>query len=144
MRSIARVVAIWLALVLMTMPAAAEVVTAGFDATGIQWRRWYGTGCQAHPAFATCRHDGLPQTAAVSAGAIGVPFFPAITPEQIGAVHEATGGRGAASVIDAVGNYDSLFFSMIITAALSLIPIALLFRYSKLLKKPETVQVTEE
>lgn len=28
----------------------------------------------------------------------------AITPEQIGLVHEATGGRGAASVIDAVGN----------------------------------------
>ena len=48
------------------------------------------------------------------------------------------------AVIDAVGNYNSLFFSMIITAALSLIPIALLFRYSKLLKKPETVQVTEE
>ncbi|WP_071286890.1 zinc-binding dehydrogenase [Mycolicibacterium llatzerense] len=28
----------------------------------------------------------------------------AITPDQIGAVHEVTGGRGAASVIDAVGN----------------------------------------
>jgi hypothetical protein len=33
---------------------------------------------------------------------------------------------------------------MIITAALSLIPISLLFRYSKKLKKPETVQATEE
>ncbi len=64
-------------------PAAADAVTAAFDAAGIQWRRWYGTGCQAHPAFATCRHDGLPRTPAASAGAIGVPFFPAITREQI-------------------------------------------------------------
>jgi 2-desacetyl-2-hydroxyethyl bacteriochlorophyllide A dehydrogenase len=32
----------------------------------------------------------------------------AITPEQIGAVWEATGGRGAASVIDAVGNDTTL------------------------------------
>lgn len=64
-------------------PAAADAVTAAFDAAGIQWRRWYGTGCQAHPAFATCRHDGLPQTPAASAGAIGVPFYPAINREQI-------------------------------------------------------------
>jgi dTDP-4-amino-4,6-dideoxygalactose transaminase len=67
-------------------PADADAVTAAFDAAGIQWRRWYGTGCQAHPAFATCRHDGLAQTPAASAGAIGVPFFPAITRDQIGEV----------------------------------------------------------
>lgn len=67
-------------------PAAAEAVTAGFDAAGIQWRRWYGTGCQAHPAFAACRNDGLARTGGVAAGAIGLPFFPAITADQIGAV----------------------------------------------------------
>lgn len=67
-------------------PDVADAVTAGFDADGIQWRRWYGSGCHKHPAFAGCRHDGLARTAEVSAGAIGVPFFPAITPEQIGQV----------------------------------------------------------
>lgn len=84
----------WLTMTINALfdPAHAETVTAGFDAAGIQWRRWYGTGCQAHPAFATCRHDGLARTAAVAAGAIGVPFFPAITPEQIDAVCECVEG----------------------------------------------------
>ena len=48
------------------------------------------------------------------------------------------------AVIDSVGNYSSLFFAMIITAALSLILIALLFRFSKRLKKPEATQAIEE
>ena len=75
----------WLTMTICALfePEAAETVTASFDAARIQWRRWYGTGCQAHPAFAKCRHDGLAQTANVAAGAIGVPFFPAITPDQI-------------------------------------------------------------
>lgn len=78
----------WLTMTISALfdPETAEAVTTGFDSAGIQWRRWYGTGCQAHPAFATCRHDGLAQTATVAAGAIGVPLFPAITLEQIGAV----------------------------------------------------------
>ena len=48
------------------------------------------------------------------------------------------------AVIDAVGNYNSLFFSMIVTAALSLIPISILFRVSKRLKKPEVTPAIEE
>jgi dTDP-4-amino-4,6-dideoxygalactose transaminase len=78
----------WLTMTITALfePGTADAVTAGFDADGIQWRRWYGTGCQAHPAFATCRHDGLAGTAAVATSAIGVPFFPAITPAQIDAV----------------------------------------------------------
>ena len=67
-------------------PPVADAVTAAFDAAGIQWRRWYGTGCHAHPAFAACRHDGLARTAGVAAGAIGVPFFPTIASEQIAEV----------------------------------------------------------
>ncbi|MDH2310402.1 DegT/DnrJ/EryC1/StrS family aminotransferase [Methylobacterium brachiatum] len=77
-------------------PAAAKAVTHGFDAAGIQWRRWYGTGCQAHPAFATCRHDGLARTESVAAGAIGLPFFPAITREQIAEVCGCAGRALAA------------------------------------------------
>ena len=78
----------WLTMTISALfePEVAEAVTTGFDSAGIQWRRWYGTGCQAHPAFARCRHDGLAQTPAVAAGAIGVPLFPAITLEQIGDV----------------------------------------------------------
>ena len=78
----------WLTMTISALfePADVEAVTAGFDADEIQWRRWYGTGCQAHPAFETCRHDGLARTAAVAARTIGVPFFPTITPEQIGVV----------------------------------------------------------
>lgn len=67
-------------------PTSADAVTAAFDAAGIQWRRWYGQGCHAHPAFAQCRHDGLAATAGVAAGLIGVPFFPAITTAQIAEV----------------------------------------------------------
>jgi dTDP-4-amino-4,6-dideoxygalactose transaminase len=75
----------WLTMTVSALfePAVAEAVTAGFDEAEIQWRRWYGIGCQAHPAFAMCRHDGLRRTAAVAAGAIGIPFFPTITLEQI-------------------------------------------------------------
>lgn len=78
----------WLTMTISALfdPADVEAVTAGFDADGIQWRRWYGTGCQAHPAFETCRHDGLARTAAVAGRTIGVPFFPTITPEQIALV----------------------------------------------------------
>ncbi len=48
------------------------------------------------------------------------------------------------AVIDSVGNYNSLFFSMIITAALSLIPISLLFKFSKRLKKPAVAETVNE
>ena len=40
-------------------------------------------------------------------------------------------------IIDTAGNYSSLFVSMIITAALSMIPIALLFKYAKRLPQPQ-------
>ena len=84
-------------------------------------------------------HSGAGTSASQPQASMRVPVAPAT-----GAASTAATGAAIGAVIDAVGNYNSLFFSMIITAALSLIPIALLFRYSKLLKKPETVQVTEE
>lgn len=61
-------------------------VTAAFDESGIQWRRWYGGGCHTHPTFAACPHDGLPATRGVAETAIGVPFFPMIASEQIAQV----------------------------------------------------------
>jgi dTDP-4-amino-4,6-dideoxygalactose transaminase len=61
-------------------------VTAAFDQSGIQWRRWYGGGCHTHPIFAACPHDGLPATRGVAETAIGVPFFPTIASEQIAQV----------------------------------------------------------
>ena len=78
----------WLTMTISALlaPDTVETVTEAFDTAGIQWRRWYGTGCQSHPAFVNCPHDGLKQTAAVATNAIGVPFFPTITLEQIGAV----------------------------------------------------------
>jgi dTDP-4-amino-4,6-dideoxygalactose transaminase len=66
--------------------AAVADVTAAFDRSGVQWRRWYGGGCHTHPTFATCPHDGLPATRGVAETAIGVPFFPSIAPEQIAQV----------------------------------------------------------
>ncbi|TXN75947.1 aminotransferase class I/II-fold pyridoxal phosphate-dependent enzyme [Methylobacterium sp. WL18] len=67
-------------------PSVVSAVTAGFDAAGIQWRRWYGDGCHAHPTFAACAHDDLAATRGVAETAIGVPFFPTITPDQIAQV----------------------------------------------------------
>jgi dTDP-4-amino-4,6-dideoxygalactose transaminase len=61
-------------------------VTAAFDRSGIQWRRWYGGGCHTHPTFAACPHDGLAATGDVAATAIGVPFFATIASEQIAQV----------------------------------------------------------
>ena len=66
--------------------SAADAVTAAFDAAGIQWRRWYGDGCHAHPTFAACPHDGLADTPGVVKTAIGIPFFPALSADQIAAV----------------------------------------------------------
>lgn len=65
--------------------AVAEV-TAAFDRSGIQWRRWYGGGCHTHPTFAAYPHDGLAATRSVVETTIGIPFFPTLSPEQIAEV----------------------------------------------------------
>jgi dTDP-4-amino-4,6-dideoxygalactose transaminase len=61
-------------------------ITTSFDASGIQWRRWYGDGCHTHPIFAGCSHDGLEHTHKVARTVIGVPFFSTITSAQISEV----------------------------------------------------------
>jgi dTDP-4-amino-4,6-dideoxygalactose transaminase len=78
----------WLTMTANALFAPADVgaVAAAFDATGIQWRRWYGEGCHAHPTFAECPHDGLAATPSVVSTAIGIPFFPALSSDQIAEV----------------------------------------------------------
>jgi dTDP-4-amino-4,6-dideoxygalactose transaminase len=43
------------------------------DESGIQWRRWWGLGCQSHPAFASLRSLNLPVTNDLAPRVIGVP-----------------------------------------------------------------------
>jgi dTDP-4-amino-4,6-dideoxygalactose transaminase len=53
---------------------------------GIGCRRWYGTGCHRHPAYADFRRDPLPATEEVSPRIIGLPVavdMPRETIEEI-------------------------------------------------------------
>jgi dTDP-4-amino-4,6-dideoxygalactose transaminase len=63
-----------------------EQTLAQFDREQIPWRRWWGLGCQKHPAFASCPGTDLPVTVSLAPRVIGIPFFDAITHEQIESV----------------------------------------------------------
>lgn len=86
----------WAAAQRADIPPGGTVVVFGLGAVGLCAVRC-AIAQGAGQVFAVDPVEGRREMAARS----GVT---AITPEQIGAVHEATGGRGAAAEIDAVGN----------------------------------------
>ena len=86
----------WAAAQRAEIPPGATVVVMGLGAVGLcALRSAIAQG--AGTVFAVDPVAGRRERAEASGAT-------AISPEQIGLVHEATGGRGAASVIDAVGN----------------------------------------
>ena len=86
----------WAAAQRADIPPGGTVVVLGLGAVGLCAVRC-AIAQGAGQVFAVDPVEGRREMAARSGAT-------AITPEQIGAVHEATGGRGAAAVIDAVGN----------------------------------------
>ena len=53
------------------------------DYAGVQWRRWWGLGCHAHPAFEAVPALILSVTRDLAPRVIGVPCHTRLTPEQI-------------------------------------------------------------
>jgi dTDP-4-amino-4,6-dideoxygalactose transaminase len=75
----------WVAMTLnVRLPRGSVDDTLGhLDRAGVPWRRWWGPGCHAHPAFATLRSADLPVTHDVAPRIIGVPCHTMLTDEAI-------------------------------------------------------------
>lgn len=63
-------------------PLPAVRLAAALEGQGIETRRWWQSGCHAHPAFAGCPRDPLPVTEDLAARCLGLPFFPDLTDGQ--------------------------------------------------------------
>lgn len=63
-------------------PLPALRLAAALEGRGIETRRWWQSGCHAHPAFAGCPRDPLPVTEDLAARCLGLPFFPDLTDGQ--------------------------------------------------------------
>lgn len=55
-------------------PGSAARVAASLLEDGVDTRQWWGGGCHASRAFADCRREPLPVTAALAASTLGLPF----------------------------------------------------------------------
>ena len=66
------------------LPAgAADPVAASLSASGVDTRRWWGSGCHVAPAFRDCPASALPVTEALAASSLGLPFFSDLGGTQI-------------------------------------------------------------
>ena len=66
------------------LPAgAADPVEASLSASGVDTRRWWGSGCHVAPAFRDCPASALPVTEALAASSLGLPFFSDLGGTQI-------------------------------------------------------------
>nr|WP_222533452.1 DegT/DnrJ/EryC1/StrS family aminotransferase [Azospirillum sp. 412522] len=63
-------------------PLPAVRLAAALEHRGVETRRWWQSGCHAHPAFAGCPRDPLPVTEDLAARCLGLPFFPDLTDGQ--------------------------------------------------------------
>lgn len=72
------------------LPAgASREVEASLSAFGVETRRWWGDGCHASPAFADCPRSALPNTEALAASTIGLPFSCDLSDDEIADIAEA-------------------------------------------------------
>ena len=66
------------------LPAgAADPVAASLSASGVDTRRWWGSGCHVAPAFTDCPASALPVTEDLAASSLGLPFFSDLGGAQI-------------------------------------------------------------
>jgi len=66
------------------LPAGtADPVEASLSASGVDTRRWWGSGCHVAPAFRDCPASALPVTEALAASSLGLPFFSDLGGAQI-------------------------------------------------------------
>jgi dTDP-4-amino-4,6-dideoxygalactose transaminase len=63
-----------------------EDTLVSFDSTGVQWRRWWGPGCHAHPSFQELPALDLEVTRELAPRVIGVPCHTRLNAEQVEAV----------------------------------------------------------
>ena len=67
-----------------TLPSSHITETlARFDATGIQWRRWWGLGCHTHPAFESLPALDLEVTRELAPRIVGVPCHTRLTSQSV-------------------------------------------------------------
>jgi dTDP-4-amino-4,6-dideoxygalactose transaminase len=64
-------------------PGSAARVEAALEASGIDTRRWWGSGCHLAPAFRDCPTGDLTATETLAASTLGLPFFADLSAEQI-------------------------------------------------------------
>jgi dTDP-4-amino-4,6-dideoxygalactose transaminase len=76
----------WVAMTLnVRLPrGSVDDVLGDLDRAGVPWRRWWGLGCHAHPAFANLRSTELPVSHDVAPRIIGLPCHTMLTEEAIG------------------------------------------------------------
>lgn len=55
-------------------------------ASGVATLRWWGLGCHKHEAYGACPREALPVTTIYATRAVGVPFWQALSAEQVAAV----------------------------------------------------------
>jgi dTDP-4-amino-4,6-dideoxygalactose transaminase len=63
-----------------------EDTLVSFDSTGVPWRRWWGLGCHAHPAFQELPMLDLEITRELAPRVIGVPCHARLDPGHVDAV----------------------------------------------------------
>ena len=64
-------------------PGTTDPVEASLTASGVDTRRWWGSGCHVAPAFTDCPASALPVTEALAACSLGLPFFSDLGGDQI-------------------------------------------------------------
>jgi dTDP-4-amino-4,6-dideoxygalactose transaminase len=66
-------------------------IAAALGAQGIDTRQWWGLGCHASPAFATCRRELLPVTDRLARSVVGLPFAIDLNADEISRLAAALG-----------------------------------------------------
>jgi dTDP-4-amino-4,6-dideoxygalactose transaminase len=75
--------------VVTTPEGRADALVSALAAAGIETRQWWGRGCHASTAFAACAREALPNTEALGAATVGLPFSSDLTPREISRIAAA-------------------------------------------------------
>ena len=68
---------------------AADGVERALNAAGLDTRRWWGCGCHGCRAFEGLPRDELPVTARLAGSTLGLPYFAAMSREEVDRLADA-------------------------------------------------------
>ena len=66
-----------------------DALVSALEARGVGARRWWGAGCHQAPAYADYPRTAMAMTDVLARGAIGLPLFPALMPDDVTYVVDA-------------------------------------------------------